>query len=114
MGPNGLKKYERVAASELLMVNSAVANLVMQGKSAQIGSVMETGQGSGMQTLEQDLARLWVSGRIGEAAALAGSRHPAGVRDRAALLRKNRTRIGGAPYSQQPSSMLQPMTEGAR
>lgn len=89
-------KSERVAASELLVVTSAVSNLVMQGKSAQIGSVMETGQASGMQTLDQDLARLWVGGRISEATAMAASRNPGALRDRAALIRK-RARPAGAP-----------------
>ena len=87
-GANGVVKSERVAASELLVATSAVSNLVMQGKTAMIASIMETGQTSGMQTLDQDLARLWMAGRIGEATALAASRNPAAVRDRAALMRK--------------------------
>lgn len=91
-GTNGVVKPERVAASELLVATSAVSNLVMQGKTAMIASIMETGQTSGMQTLDQDLARLWVDGRIGEATALAASRNPAAVRDRAALMRK-RSRV---------------------
>ena len=77
-----------IAASEILMITPAVANLVATGKSAQIYATMEAGTALGMQTLEQDLARLWVSGRIGEAAALATARNPAAVRDRAALLRQ--------------------------
>ena len=87
-GTDGAAKPERIAASELLVSTTAVANLVMQGKTAMIASIMETGQASGMQTLDQDLARLWVAGRIAEATALAASRNPAAVRDRAALLRK--------------------------
>ncbi len=85
---------ERVAASELLIVTPAVSNLILQGKSAQIASNLETGQALGMQTLDADLARLWVGGRIGEQAALSASRNPSGVRDRAALLRKQRARVG--------------------
>lgn len=82
------KRVERVVASEVLIVNNAVANLIVQGKSGQIVSMMETGQSSGMQLLDQDLARLWVEGRINEAAALACARNPLGMRDRATLLRK--------------------------
>lgn len=77
-----------VVASEILMATPAVANLIATGKSAQIYSAMETGTAAGMQTLEQDLARLWTSGQIGEAAALALARNPAVVRERAALRRR--------------------------
>lgn len=77
----------RVAASEILMNTPAVANLIATGKSAQIYSSMETGSSFGMQTLEQDLARLWVAGRIGEQTALAMARNPSVMRERAASLR---------------------------
>ena len=76
-----------VVASEILVATPAVANLVASGKSAQIYTAMETGTAAGMQTLEQDLARLWTSGQIGEAAALALARNPAVMRDRATLQR---------------------------
>ena len=72
------------------MVTSAVANLVATGKSAQIYSVMETGSSLGMQTLDQDLARLLAAGRIGHDAALAMARNPA-------LLRERMARWGEAP-----------------
>lgn len=77
----------RVACSEILINNPAVSNLIATGKSAQIYSSMETGAMSGMQTLEQDLARLWVAGRIGEQTASAMARNPAVMRERAANLR---------------------------
>ena len=77
-----------VVASEILMATPAVANLIATGRSAQIYTAMETGTAAGMQTLEQDLARLWTSGQIGEAAALALARNPAVLRDRAALRRR--------------------------
>ncbi|HLX61098.1 MAG TPA: PilT/PilU family type 4a pilus ATPase [Planctomycetota bacterium] len=96
-----LASCERVAASELLIVTPAVSNLIMQGKSAQIASIMETGGSLGMQTLDSDLARLWVSGRVSEQAALLTSRNPNAVRDRAALMRRQRAQIpsnaGAAP-----------------
>jgi twitching motility protein PilT len=82
-----------VAASEILMVTPGVANLIATGKSAQIYAAMEAGAAAGMQTLEQDLARLWMSGRIGETAALAMARNPTIVRERAALSRHNGARI---------------------
>jgi twitching motility protein PilT len=74
-----------VPASEILVVTPAVANLIGSGRSAQIYSLMESGQAAGMQTLEQDLARLWLGGVISEQAALARARNPQVLRDRVAL-----------------------------
>lgn len=88
----------RVAASEILTVTPGVANLIASGKSAQIYAAMESGASAGMQTLEYDLARLWSTGRISEAAALAMARNPAVVRERAALGRQ-----AGAPRNGRPA-----------
>jgi len=77
----------RVAASEVLQVTPAVANLIAAGHTSQIYSLMESGQAVGMQTLEQDLARLWVGGRISEQAAVACARNVRTLHDRATLLR---------------------------
>lgn len=81
-------KKGRVAASEVLVNTPAVANLIALGKSNQIYSAMETGRGVGMQTLEQDIARLWVTGRITEQTANATCRNVPVMRERAALLRR--------------------------
>jgi len=86
-GP-GRASRGRVVASEVLLANPAIAHLVASGKSAQVYPAIEGGGRLGMRTLEQDLARLWVEGSISEASALAASRSPAIVRDRAALLRR--------------------------
>jgi twitching motility protein PilT len=48
----------RVAALEILYPDDAVRNLIRQGKVEQIYSVMQTGTGRGMQTMEQALADL--------------------------------------------------------
>jgi twitching motility protein PilT len=61
------------------------------GKSNQIYSAMEAGGSQGMQTLEQDLARLWVSGQISETAAVAMARSPGILRERANRLRHRPT-----------------------
>lgn len=92
-------RQRRVVASEILLMNPAVANLVATAKSAQIYSTMESGQSSGMQTLEQDLARLWVSGMITEAAAIAMARNVNVLRDRAALLLKRQAQNGARAMS---------------
>ncbi len=45
------KSGGRIAALEILLVNSAVSNLIREGKTFQIPSIMQTGKGSGMVTL---------------------------------------------------------------
>ncbi len=92
-----VNKRSRVAVSEVLMVNAAVGNLIATAKSSQIYSAMETGSAQGMQTLEQDLARLLVGNLISETTAFTVARNPAIVRDRVNLLRKPGARpVGGA------------------
>ena len=48
----------RVAAREVLLTNSAVSNLVREGKTYQLASIMQTGRGQGMQTLNDALLDL--------------------------------------------------------
>ena len=48
----------RVAAHEIILSTPAVRNLIRENKIAQIGSVMQTGQQYGMQTLDQCLQNL--------------------------------------------------------
>lgn len=48
-------KPGRVAALEILFVNSAVANLVREGKTFQIPSIIQTGKADGMQLLDQSI-----------------------------------------------------------
>lgn len=71
----------RVACGELLLVTSAIANLIATGKSQQIYSAIETGGSQGMQTLDQALARLLSAGRISEQTASAMTRNPALLKD---------------------------------
>lgn len=59
----------RLPAVEVLMVNSAVANLIDKGRSRQIYGTMQTGAQDGMQTLEQSLAALVLDGCIQPATA---------------------------------------------
>ncbi len=72
----------RVASSELLLVNVAIANLIATAKSAQIYSAIETGTGLGMQTLDQSLTQLVSLGKIAEETALAMSRNPTLLKER--------------------------------
>lgn len=75
-------RRRRVVACEVLRVNAAVANLVATGRSAQVYSAMEVGQGMGMQTLDQDLARLVATGKVLESTALSLARNPTVFRER--------------------------------
>jgi len=55
-----LKKIDggRVAAYEIMLGTSAIRNLIREDKIAQINSTIQTSTKIGMQTLDQDLARL--------------------------------------------------------
>jgi twitching motility protein PilT len=55
----------RAAALEILLVTSGVANLIREGKTFQIPSVMQTGRGAGMVTLNDALLEL-VKGKVVE------------------------------------------------
>jgi twitching motility protein PilT len=48
----------RVPSQEILLVNGAVANLIREGKTFQIPSIMQTARGSGMQTMNDALFEL--------------------------------------------------------
>jgi twitching motility protein PilT len=48
----------RVAAHEILLCNSGVANLIREGKTFQIPSMMQTGKAAGMATLGDSLLEL--------------------------------------------------------
>jgi len=48
----------RVAAHEILLMNSSISNLIREGKTFQIESQLQTGKKQGMRTLNDDLLRL--------------------------------------------------------
>lgn len=60
----------RIAAREILINNSAVANLIRDGKIAQIKSTIETGSSLGMITLDKHIRQLYQAGEISREAAL--------------------------------------------
>lgn len=51
-------KPGRIAALEILMVNRAIANLIREGKTYQIPSIIQTGKGEGMQLMDQSIMDL--------------------------------------------------------
>jgi twitching motility protein PilT len=66
----------RVAAIETLVPTPAVRNLIREGKTHQIMSVMQTGAGVGMQTMDAALATLVRQGKISPRLAEARSGTP--------------------------------------
>jgi twitching motility protein PilT len=54
----------RVAAVEVLINTPAISNLIREGKTFQIPSIMQTGKGLGMLNFENCLADLVASGKV--------------------------------------------------
>lgn len=54
----------RVAATEILIANSAVRNIIREGKSHQLDAVIQTGADQGMQTMDRTLVSLVQSGTV--------------------------------------------------
>ena len=54
----------RVPAVEVLFATPAIRNLIREGKTHQIPSMLQSGAGSGMQAMDQSLADLYKRGRI--------------------------------------------------
>ena len=65
-----LKGDKRVAAFEVLHMNSAVKNLIRENKSFQIPSMMQTNKKLGMQTMDDALYDLYTMGTIAAETAL--------------------------------------------
>ncbi|CAH2214676.1 type IV pilus twitching motility protein PilT [Tepidibacter aestuarii] len=54
----------RVAALEVMVVNTAIRNLIREGKTHQIQTSIQTGTKFGMQTMDSDLRNLYLKGII--------------------------------------------------
>ena len=70
-----------VVAQEILIATGAVRALVREGKTPQIGNMMQTGAKSGMQTLEDGLNDLLSRGVITYETALAKANHPHQIKE---------------------------------
>ena len=66
----------RVAAHEIMIGTSAIKNLIRENKIAQMYSAIQTGQGLGMQTLDQNLTDLVRRNVISPAEARAKAKFP--------------------------------------
>ncbi len=63
----------RVAAFEVMVNNTAIANLIRENKVFQIEQAMQTGKGLGMITMEESIKNLAMEGLIGSADAEAAA-----------------------------------------
>ena len=70
----------RVCACEVLVPTPAVRNLIREGKTHQIPSVLQTGAAAGMQTMDAALASLVRSGKISQRLAESRSSTPQELR----------------------------------
>ena len=59
----------RCLAAEVMVGTPAVCSCIREGRVSQLKNIIQTGSGDGMCTLEQSLARLVRSGRVGESVA---------------------------------------------
>lgn len=66
----------RVAVHEIMMVNSAVRNLIRENKIFQIPSIMQAGKGEGMQTMESAAIELAVRNIISRDTAIGITNNP--------------------------------------
>lgn len=66
----------RVLAVELMKVNTAISNLIREGKIHQVQSALETGSREGMTTLDRSIQKLYDEGYISYEEAKASMRNP--------------------------------------
>jgi len=69
-------QFGRVMAQEIMINTPAIANLIREGKTAQLYSQIQTGGQQGMQTLERALANLVVQGSVSREEAMAKASKP--------------------------------------
>ena len=70
----------RIACLEILVVNSAISNLIREGKTFQIPSIMQTAKGQGMQTQADHMLRLVKEGLVEPIEAFKKAADPGGMR----------------------------------
>lgn len=71
----------RVLACEVLRGNTAVANLIREGKTHQVYSTMETNTKDGMITMDRSIRDLYLDGAVGYEDAIAHVRNPKAIMD---------------------------------
>jgi len=69
----------RVAAFEVMLANHAVRNLIREGKSHQLMSIMQTNRRAGMVTMDEALTELYLEGRIDQENLVEFAQDPVGM-----------------------------------
>ncbi len=99
----------RIAAVEILIATSAVRNLIREGKTFQLPSVIQTGTKDGMQTLEQSLSDLVLTGKVSQEEAMIKAPDKDAflkyMREAGALREEAAGAPNGIPSMQPPPSM---------
>ena len=70
----------RVAAFEVMHANSAVRNLIREGKTHQLQSVIQTSKREGMSTLDDYLMKLYMERKISKESCIQYARDPEKMR----------------------------------
>jgi twitching motility protein PilT len=94
----------RTVVCEVLMPTPAVRNLIREGKTHQIYSVMQTGSAHGMQTMDYSLAELVRAGRISISVAMERCHSPE-------ELKRILGNTGGAPARQGGNGNARPQVK---
>lgn len=72
----------RVAAFEILLANPAVRNMIREGKTHQIPSILQTGKRSGMQTMDDNILELFMKREISAETAVAFAHDATSVKEK--------------------------------
>jgi twitching motility protein PilT len=101
----------RVVATEILVATPAIANLIREGKTYQIVSMMQAGRAQGMHTMDQHLADLVTAGTITYAAALEKAHDADGLNR---LLQRSDSATSGRAVSSGPIDFGDSFSEAGR
>ncbi len=72
----------RIAAFEVLHANQAVRNLIREGKSHQLKTVMQTNRKLGMITMDETIAQLYMDGKISKEKAIQFAQDSDGIKNK--------------------------------
>lgn len=81
-----------VAAYEFMVVTSAIANLIREGKTFRINSSLQTGKKYGMQLMDDSLFNLWKNQLCEEADVIIRANNSGDLRDKIAKAKKDFSR----------------------
>lgn len=75
----------RIAAFEVMLVNSAIRNLIREGKNYQIPSIIQTNRKEGMMAMDDAIYNLYMKSYIDSDTAIAYAQDPAGMKQKVQL-----------------------------